>query len=453
MTEPGANVINTMTILCKRQNTEMTTAIRVFKTFSNYCLSIIGVLLIAGLPAAYASTVIITGEFKPDPSNLDHKKFKITSSDIGYCAINPANCIALKLNSLRFSNRFRASQPIIANHADPRQGAMFEIRTPNAYLTVTNSITGEQRTVQVVTRGIATKYEINGGGGVSVGTLVGLTYNDETLGHRNLWDSSSWNNAPLPCSNGLISSNSGVTYFNFNWKVTQAGNCAKKALFDIPLNTRFEYPWLELLFEILTPDPLTMPSGVYTGSLNFIVGPGGDFDLGDVMKTLSGDTILKLNFTLTVLHTLKVEIPPGGNKVELLPQGGWQQWLQGSRLPEKLSRDQIFLISASTPFKMQMTCEKTLGDTCAIANALGDEVPIDIYVSLPNGLGETSGASVNHKPLLVSGIGTDHFRATQYVDRTPGILHFEVKKTDVEHMLNQQGVYKGNVTVIWDSEI
>lgn len=451
MTGPGANVINTTIIFFKRQNTEMTTGIRAFKTFRNYCLVIISFIALCGLPAAYAFDVNITGEFKPDPSNLNHKKFKITSPDTGYCLLYPANCQILNLNSLRFNNRFRATAQIHANHSDPRQGAMFQIGTTSSEVTLTNTLNGEQKTAQLKIRGISTKYEILSSG--SVGALVGLAYDEYAQGHTILWEGGRWSNAPSPCTNGLLTSNFGYTNFNFDWKVTQAGNCAKKALFDIPLSYRFEYPWLELLFEILTPDPLTMPSGVYTGSLNFIVGPGGDFDLGDVMKTLNGDTILNLNFTLTVLHTLKIEIPPGGNKVELLPQGGWQQWLQGSRVPEKLSRDQIFLISASTPFKMQMTCERTLGDTCAIANALGDEVPIDIYVTLPNGLGETSGASVNHKPLLVSGIGTDHFQATQYVDRTPGILHFEVKKTDVEHMLNQQGVYKGNVTVIWDSEI
>lgn len=451
MTGPGANVINTTIIFFKRQNTEMTTGIRVFKTIRNYCLVIISFIALCGLPAAYAFNVNITGEFKPDPSNLNHKKFKITSPDVGYCLLYPNFCQTLQLNSLRFTNRFRATAQIEANHSDPRQGAMFQIGTTSSEFTLTNTLNGEQKTVQLKIRGISTKYEMKNG--TSVGTLVGMGHYDFIQGHRDLWEGGNWNNAPSPCSNGQISGVYGYSNFSFDWKVTQPGNCAKQALFTIPLSYVFDYPWLEIIYEIITPNPLEMSSGTYTGSLTYTVGPGGDFDLGDVMKTLSGDTILNLNFTLTVLHTLKIEIPPGGNKVELLPQGGWQQWLQGSRLPEKLSRDQIFLISASTPFKMQMTCERTLGDTCAIANALGDEVPIDIYVTLPNGLGETSGASVNHKPLRVSGIGTDHFQATQYVDRTPGILHFEVKKTDVEHMLNQQGVYKGNVTVIWDSEI
>lgn len=451
MTGPGANVINTMTIFCKWQNTEMTTGIRFFKTIRNYCLSIIGVLLIAGLPPAYAFTVNVTGEFKPDPSNLDHKNFKITSPNVGYCLLYPTFCQTPLLNSLRFTRRFRATAQIQANHSDPRQGAMFQIGTTSSEITLTNTLNGEQKTVQLKIRGISTKYEISSS--TSVGVLVGLAFNSISQGHTNLWEGGNWSNAPSPCSNGRLSGSYSNSSFSFDWNITQPGNCAKQALFNIPLNYVFEYPWLEIIYEIITPNPLEMSSGTYTGSLNYTVGPGGDFDLGDVMKTLSGDTALDQNFTLTVLHTLKVEIPPGGNKVELLPQGGWQQWLQGSRVPEKLSRDQIFLISSSTPFKMQMTCERTLGDTCAIANALGDEVPIDIYVTLPNGLGETSGASVNHKPLLVSGTGTDHFQATRYVDRTPGILHFEVKKTDVEHMLNQQGVYKGNVTVIWDSEI
>lgn len=52
-------------------------------------------------------------------------------------------------------------------------------------------------------------------------------------------------------------------------------------------------------------------------------------------------------------------------------------------------------------------------------------VPFNVHVNQPNGLGETNGAQVNHKPL----------------------------KNNIEHMLNQQVAYKSNVAVIWDSKI
>jgi len=68
-----------------------------------------------------------------------------------------------------------------------------------------------------------------------------------------------------------------------------------------------------------------MRAGTYRGQVTYSVGPHKDFDLGNVM--LPNDEQITLNFILSVDHILKVEIPPGGERVELLPQGGWQGWL------------------------------------------------------------------------------------------------------------------------------
>src|SRR3546814_3118440 len=76
------------------------------------------------------------------------------------------------------------------------------------------------------------------------------------------------------------------------------------------------YRYLDFAYELRTPNPLNMSSGQYTGSLTYSIGPGQDFDMGDVM--LPNDSALTLNFNLEVQHTLQVEVPPGGNRVELV---------------------------------------------------------------------------------------------------------------------------------------
>lgn len=171
--------------------------------------------------------------------------------------------------------------------------------------------------------------------------------------------------------------------------------------------------------------------------------------MGDVM--IPTDSLLSLNFTLNVQHTLKVAIPPGGNKVELTPKGGWQQWLQKGRVPEKIYRDQTVLISASSRFKMQLSCEQVMGDTCAISNG-GHEVPVDVLVSMPNGIANDGDSSaVSRKPLSVA--TAQVFKSTFHVDNRASSLHFEIQKRHVEQMLSEQGNYKGNITVIWDSDL
>jgi hypothetical protein len=210
---------------------------------------------------------------------------------------------------------------------------------------------------------------------------------------------------------------------------------------------------LDYTYELRTPNPLNMSSGQYTGALTYRVGPRQDFDMGDVM--LPSDSVITFNFKLDVEHTLKVDVPPGGNRVELVPQEGWQSWLNSGRKPTRLFRDQRFHISASSRFKMALECQYVSGNTCAIAEtATGHAVPVDVSVSLPEGLTDAAGQPVNQRRLLRDGSGTELFQPSFYVDRRSGTLHFEVGRSQVEEMLDSGAkAYSGNVTVIWDSEV
>jgi hypothetical protein len=197
-----------------------------------------------------------------------------------------------------------------------------------------------------------------------------------------------------------------------------------------------------------------MQSGQYTGSITFSVGPGQDFDMGDVMQP--DDSTLTLNFNLDVQHTLKVDIPPGGNKVELVPEGGWQNWLQNGRKPVRLFRDQTFNISASSRFKMELSCFLTGTTDCLIFDQLsGRTAAVQISISLPNGLTDLAGEPVKRKRFYPGSSRAQQFQPAFYVDRAPGVLHFEIDSTYVNLMLQsgRAATYSGTVTVIWDSEV
>ena len=171
--------------------------------------------------------------------------------------------------------------------------------------------------------------------------------------------------------------------YNFFWKTPVEGVCAKRASYLIP---SMSYRHLDFAYELRTPNPLKMSAGHYTGTLSYSVGPGQDFDMGDVM--IPNDSVIALNFNLEVQHTLKVEVPPGGNKVVLEPQGGWQAWLSQGQKPTRLFRDQTFHISASSRFKMGLQCQfaGSSDNTCLLwAPSSGQLVPVNISVTLPNG--------------------------------------------------------------------
>ncbi|MBH3420844.1 hypothetical protein AO268_22035 [Pseudomonas sp. ICMP 8385] len=406
------------------------------------CVAAYTLLALLAMPVM-AVQMNIQAEFRPDPANPHLNKFENKTPSVGYCLGFPAQCAALNLFSLRASISANSTGPIAAFHTDPRQGAMFKVPTQWQDLTVIHRQTQEVETVRVRIMGVGSTY--------GVPNLVSLVGGGVTplQAHGLLWTGSSWVYPPRSCLGTGISAYGSISY-TFFWRTPLDSLCAKQARFDIP---SMRYNYLEFAYELSTPNPLGMSSGEYTGSHQYTVGPGQDFDLGNLMMPSS--PTLTLNFTLSVQHELKVEVPPGANRIELVPQGGWQAWLNQGRKPARLFRDQTFNVSASSRFKMQMSCERIIGDTCALKNTTdGHEVPLDVSVSLPHGLTRADGAGVSRQPLLLSGAGTELFQPGFYINRRPGTLHFEVKKDYADQMLSRGGTtYSGQVTVVWDSEL
>lgn len=383
--------------------------------------------------SAGAATVDLTAVFRPDPAKPMHNEFKNTTPQGGYCKDHPAYC-ANGIFSIALPIRFRSIAPILPEHAE-RQGAMF--RTPSYWkeVTVIHDGTGKAETLKMRVNGIGAAYTIKDALPVGV------------------WDAS-WVNAPAPCNYGGVGY--GTTYYYaFFWRVpANAGTCAKRAYQPIPETLGFAYQDVGFSYELVTPDPLKMSTGTYRGVMNYTVGPQQDFDMGDVM--LPDDDLINLNFTLTVEHTLKVDIPPGGDRVELVPEGGWQSWLTQGRKPTRLFRDQTFNISSSSRFKMHLECNIPGLFDCMIRDPVSQRAAVvQLSISLPNGLTDTNGQPVKRRPLHVGHVNAQTFNPAFYVERAPGILHFEIAPYYVNYMLKpgEASRYSGNFTVVWDSDI
>ncbi|GID06176.1 hypothetical protein [Pseudomonas sp. 008] len=391
-------------------------------------------LLTGGLTvSAGAVSVDLTAVFRPDPAKPMHNEFKNTTPQGGYCKDHPAYC-ADGIFSIALPIRFRSIAPILPEHAE-RQGAMF--RTPSYWkeVTVIHDGSGKAETLKMRVNGIGAAYTIKEALPVGV------------------WDAS-WVNAPAPCNYGGVGY--GTTYYYaFFWRVpANAGTCAKRAYQPIPETLGFAYQDVGFSYELVTPDPLKMSTGTYRGVMNYTVGPQQDFDMGDVM--LPDDDLINLNFTLTVEHTLKVDIPPGGDRVELVPEGGWQSWLAQGRKPTRLFRDQTFNISSSTRFKMHLECNIPGLFDCMIRDPVSQRAAVvQLSISLPNGLTDTNGQPVKRRPLHVGHVNAQEFKPGFYLDRAPGILHFEIAPYYVNYMLKpgEASKYSGSFTVVWDSDI
>ncbi|MHA4975445.1 hypothetical protein PSH77_06130 [Pseudomonas extremorientalis] len=396
--------------------------------------------LVLGLVAgsAQAGSAEVRAEFRPDPSNPMVNRFTNVTPSTGFCQHFAYYCDPRGWFSLNLPVAVYTGGPVAANHTDPRQGVYLKI--PSEWRTVSvTSDNGDTGELEVRISGI-------GGAASHGGDVMQITNGG---GYEALWSSGRWHKAPAPClPTGVLNGTS--FWVQWLWLLPEyAGACATQALFDLPY---FIYHALYFTYELRTPNPLSMPAGTYRGQQLYTVGPGMDFDFGDL--TLVNDNVVLINFELDVDHILKVEVPPGGNRVQLEPQGGWQAWLQNGRKPTRLFREQTVNLWSSTQFKMTLECGVPLGNTCSVSNGT-HQVPLDIAVTLPPGLSDAAGRPVNRLPLRLDGSGSELFQPTRYVDRKPSTLHFEVQADAVAQMLEQGSgtTYSGTATVVWDSEI
>nr|WP_225927288.1 hypothetical protein [Pseudomonas ekonensis] len=397
-----------------------------------------GVLTALSPLHAGAVTQQIRAAFKPDPANPQHNTFTNTTPVSGFCLDNPSQCQALNLFSLRLPIRSESNATIRAGHTNERSGAMFNIPSQWQSIIVTHPTAPPQEV----------KFRV-AGMGVSYRLPKPAPELTDGAGHDYLFEGGIWRYAGPPCT-GLSGAGDDMGFNSFWRHPVGAGTCAKKAMFDIP--QPFKYETFDITYELMTPNPLQMVSGQYTGQHAFSVGPNRDFDLGDVM--VADDNVIVFDFLLDVQHALKVDIPPGGDKVRLVPSGGWQNWLQAGRRPERLFRDQLFHISTSSRFKMLLDCRISGFDGLIEDPVSRRSIKLKIYVSMPDGITDHTGNPV--KELLLRA-GPSYGRIMQpghYVERQPGVLHFEIAPHEMSQML-QPGVasrYSGDVTVIWDSE-
>ncbi|WP_409316048.1 hypothetical protein [Pseudomonas sp. KCJK9016] len=398
-------------------------------------------LMLLGVSQAQGANQEIKALFQPDPSMPWKNEFINQTPNSGYCAIYPEQCSDNKTFSIQMPIRFHTITPMSLN-----EGVWIKAPAQWRSLTVTNPETQQTSTVEVRISGIGSVFRLSR----PVTELTGIA--DILEAHRKLWTTSSWVNAPPPCQYSGVGAYTPSTY-RFFWKTPQSGSCNKIAAFNVG-HMSFEH--LDVAYELRTPNPLAMSAGVYRGSLTYSVGRvAADFNMGPLFD--SDDANLTLDFVLDVQHTLKVDLPPGGNRIALEPEGGWQPWLNTRRIPERLYRDQTFHISASSRFKMYLDCGGTAtSEYCFLYNDnQSSYAAMGVSVTLPGGLTDTGGRPVRRQRLRPHEVNAVVFQPGIYVDRQQGTLHFDVEKNSIARILtaDKGNKYSQTVIVVFDSEI
>lgn len=207
-----------------------------------------------------------------------------------------------------------------------------------------------------------------------------------------------------------------------------------------------------IVYRLSMPPPYRMAPGMYRGSVTYTIGPGGDFDFGNNVSQLNGST-LTLDFVLDVQHLFLFSFPPGSDRAVLEPAGGWLAWLGGGRAPQRIYRDMPFRLWSTGPFKAYKKCQYEVDIRCGIRNGNGDEVPVQVALSLPGGI-QYQGQAAERVPLPTGRAQALAFESAGPTLNRPGQLHFVVPKDQVPLMLAHPGsTYTGQVTVVFDAEL
>ena len=269
------------------------------------------------------------------------------------------------------------------------------------------------------------------------------------------WEGGDFSKSIAPCTHRdkPVYQNNALAFY---WRIQQgSGECKKNSARAIE-GLRVEDVFF--VASVTTPDPLKMKYGDYRGRVRYSVGTTGSdiaFSFGNGGGRVN-DTELVLNYLLRVEPFFRVEVPAGGNRVELAPLEGWQRWLHHRRAPTRLLRNQTFNLWSNGNFTMSLDCPLRLGNNCALQSdgQPGHLVPLNVAVTLPGNFADQSGKRVINRALSVDVTPSDTFKPDIYLERAPGSLLFEVQKDAVDEMVRSAGSqYRGTVIVLWESAL
>jgi hypothetical protein len=393
-------------------------------------------------PQTQALTTNITAVFNPDPANPQVNQFKNTTPNSGICATYPGTCIPRGYFSIGFGGFQAISQtPILANHANVRDGAMFKVPAeprPVQVVSASGQVAEVFFSISALSATIRTR---------DARLIIGMPTAEHNYAHSLLWGGRPWGwNSPVACPRGA-GMYAGTTFSNFFWFTPQPVSCGFPPAYEIDW---LKFDNISVSYLMTAPDPLRMETGTYSCSITYTAGPGEDFDFGD--NLLPTDNSVTFNFSLEVQHTLRFQFPANSLRVVLNPAGGWQQWLNQGRRPQRLFADQGFSLSSSTPFSMTLQCEYLMGTQCGIRNPAGHLVAVETRLTLPNGLRDASDSPVERQQLSTT---PAVYSPSFYVDNGQAKLHFEIPRDPMQSMLDAHSgsTYRGTITVVSDSEI
>lgn len=394
---------------------------------------------------AMAVELTITAEFRPSALDPSRSKFVNTTPSSGYCQVYPIQCDPKGIFSI--ATGITATNKIYdKNSTDRRSWSYMNGDTVPREVLVTSVDGSVSQMVKVRL------------------SLIGIsTYVNGTLGPvLNGWLGSPGIAGPEAGGCVTVGPGRGVgtpaNPYHYAWQFPESGaaHCFRRISGSVgrPDTAVATYGSLDFGYEMEAPDPLSMPNGRYRGTVQYSVGAGADIDAGQANYS---DSLVILNFDLTVQHNFKVDFPSGLDRVVLAPRGGWAQWTDHGRAPRALEQEIPFQLTSSGAFSVRLICQYPLDVRCGIRHAGNGEgpvdVPVDISVTIPGAREAATGVPALETPLSTRIPGLA-FQPSEVLAYRSSRIGLSVSGDGLARMLEQPGsTWSGAVTVVFDAQL
>lgn len=399
--------------------------------------SILFLIVLSVAQSAFAVEVVLTTEFKADPTKPTHNRFENTTPISGFCRTLPSGCKPGEF-SIQIPE-FKAYKMLDSESSDMNNHTFISLDGTAKSVLLTDVNNAENK-ISAVFRW----------------SFFGVNYVRMNESDGNLFQAMrNTGTQPSGGCSARTGTGSASTYIH-GWGVPdQILSCYRFLNKDQPYRGTVMINNLSIGYTLETPNPLKTKAGQYEGVVVYRVGdvlntPGyiglGAYDYNGIEE-------IRIVIKATVEHFFKADFPAGSEQVKLAPRGGWSQWINGGRIPEQLQKEVPFILSSSSDFKVTMLCEHNQGQNCGLKNTqTAETVPLEVLMSLP-GFTADSGPVSRYLLTNISNGHTIHAPKEAIFNRRSS-LDFQVKKPGVDKMVKEPGsTWRGLVTLIFDTEV
>ncbi len=401
-------------------------------------------LVLAGATVARAADVSIEAEYLPGAQTQGENGFRNITRPAGFCAADPGGCAGVTTVDLPVGD---VSYGALDSGATGQDGVY--LRAPANPIRVelrderTNRVTAV--TFRVV--GMFGQYTLR----PDVYQLTGTPAGSAETAHAALWNGGGWLQPPAGCTALSVQPMATANAYRFGWRLPRdGGGCFKTPRQPLPAGAVvLDGSSLAVAYELVAPDPVSLPNGTYQGVHTFTVGAGKDFDFGAHAHVARSS--VDVAFVLKVRHKFMITDSGAGNDVKLAPAQGWLNWIAEGKPSTRIERDVAYGLSTGEPLRVSLRCEdgEDAAGRCVMRNAHGSVVPVDLALTVA---GATTDRQAPFSRIPLTTRAPASLDVDRYLDSAVATAHVAIDGQGVSEMGRHPGTtYTGRASVVFDA--